>query len=48
MGWSSWGERGGFCFVLKQFCKAFIDFVTLLLLCYVLFFGQEACGIVAP
>ena len=38
MGLSSWGERGGFCFVLKQFCEVFIDFVTLSLLCYVLGF----------
>ena len=28
--------------------KVFIEFVTILLLFYVLFFGHEACGILAP
>ena len=28
--------------------KAFIEFVTILLLFYILVFGHEACGILAP
>ena len=30
------------------FCKAFIEFATILLLFYVLVFGRKACGILAP
>ena len=33
---------------LLFFLEAFIDFVTILLLFYVLFFGREACGILGP
>ena len=30
------------------FLKVFVDFVTILLLYYVVFFGLEACGILTP
>ena len=35
-------------FLIWIIFKVFIEFVTMLLLFYVLFFGQEACGIIAP
>ena len=38
-----------FCFFdVDHLKKVFIEFVTILLLFYVLIFGQEACGILAP
>ena len=33
--------------LISVFLKVFIDFVTVLLLFYVLFFGHKACGILA-
>ena len=37
-----------FFFLMWTIKKVFIEFVTILLLFYVLIFGQEACGILAP
>ena len=37
-----------FFFDVDHLKKVFIEFVTILLLFYVLIFGQEACGILAP
>ena len=35
-------------FLFFHFLKVFVEFVTILLLYYVVFFGLEACGILTP